>query len=385
MNLPSNERKNIGIITFTGACNYGAVLQAYALQQVLARYSKAPVTVPLYYPDCFLERYSLYPAQEWKTEMLLHGHVKTWLKHAYVMFVKSRRNAAFRRFLNKKMGVGKPCYSVDELERSTQHIDTWVTGSDQVWSPTCAHFDPVFFLDFKVKEGSRKFSYAASFGNITEAPAECRAEMCRRLEGYAAYSVREQAGADIVKKLTGREALVHCDPSLLLTAEEWERVASPARRKTPFILVYHVGSPESVLQEAADLSKQTGLPIVVLSSYFLWSNLRGNLQKAYGYKHAMYSSPTDFIALFRDARYVVTNSFHGTAFSLLFHKDFYTEIVNPAGKRNVRAVNLLETVGIMPGRRLDDPIPINWEQVDARLHELRLNSFHYLQHTVCGQ
>lgn len=377
--------RHIGIITFSGACNYGAVLQSYALRQVLMRFNGGSVEVPLYYPDYFLERYSQNLSKGWKLHSLLHGQVKEWLKHAYVKYVKSCRNAAFRRFLSKEMGIKKTCYSVNELECSTQHIDTWVSGSDQVWSPSCAFFDPVFFLDFKIKKGARKFSYAASFGNITEAPTECSAEMQRRLKGYSAYSVREQAGAEIVKTLTGQEALVHCDPSLLLTAEEWMRVASPTRKKSPFILVYHVGEPQGVLQEAANLSKQTGLPIVVLSSYFSWSNLRGNLQKTYGYKHAMYSSPADFIALFRDARYVLTNSFHGTAFSVLFHKDFYSEITNTAGKPNIRAVNLLQTVGIAPGRRVDDSTPIDWDQVDARLNELRLSSYDYLQHTICGR
>lgn len=374
--------RNIGIMTFTGACNYGAVLQCYALRQVLKRFNQGSVEAPLYYPEYFIERYSQHLTRGWQLNTLLRGHLKTWLKHAYVKCVKCRRNAAFHRFLHEKVEVPMPCYSVGEVEQATQHIDTWVTGSDQVWSPTCAFFDPVFFLDFKMKKGSRKFSYAASFGNITEVPEECHAEMRRRLEGYDAYSVREQAGADIVRNIIGKEAMVHCDPSLLLTAEEWESVASRTKRQG-YILVYHVTKHEPLLQEAVRLSEKTGLPVIVFTSYFGWRDLGGDMRRKYGYTPAMHSGPEDFIALFRDADYVITNSFHGTAFSLLFHKEFCSHTIDATGKRNERALNLLSAVGVDPDRRIGDA-SIDWQTVDARLASLRHAAFEYLQHKVCA-
>lgn len=375
--------RNIGIMTFTGACNYGAVLQSYALYQVLSRMNHGSVEVPLYYPDYFLKRYSQCLTRGWQLRLLLRGHLKSWLKNAYVKCVKSRRNVAFHRFLHEKIGVTRPCFSVNELEQISQHIDTWVTGSDQVWSPTCALFDPVFFLDFKMKKGCRKFSYAASFGNITAVPEACRPEMRRRLEGYNAYSVREKAGAEIVCNLTGKEAMVHCDPSLLLTAEEWKDVAS-CRKRQGYILVYHVTKHEPLLQEAARLREKTGLPIIVFTSYFDWRDLLGDLRRKYGYTPAMHGGPAEFLALFRDADYVITNSFHGTAFSLLFHKEFYSMTVDAAGKRNERALNLLSFVGVDPERRIGDS-PVDWKKVDARLASMRDAAFEYLRHNVCAE
>lgn len=378
----NHSQRKIALITFVGACNYGAALQGYALRTVLARLSGDAVVVPAYYPAYFVGQYRQTLVHGWKIALLLHLKWRTWWHEFCIKWSEVRRNLGFRRFVRRRIGADVMCRTGADIVAALPDTRIWVTGSDQVWSPTCAGFDPVFFLDLPLPEGSRKYSYAASLGNITEVPADICDEMKRRLKGYSAYSVREQVGADIVSRLTGQEVQVHCDPSLLLTADEWSNLA-PRKRKKGYILVYHVTKHEPLLQEAARLSEKTGLPVIVFSSYFGWQDIGGEMRRKYRYTPAMHSSPEDFVALFRDAAYVITNSFHGTAFSLLFHKEFFSLTVDADGKRNERAINLLESVGVDPNRRIGDA-PIDWQNVDVRMACLRRAAFEYLQRTVCA-
>lgn len=367
----------VGIVTFLRSCNYGAILQCYALNKTLTELGGESICVD-YWPEYFRKRYyaDKVPFQGFKKDKFDEWKRKRGLKK-----IKDVRNKKFEKFISKNITTTPfTAHTADEITKNDIGIRKWITGSDQVWNNKCAFFDPVFFLDIPLPEGSRKYSYAASFG-FKEIPEGMDDEYKRRLKGFARYSVREESGAEILNTLINEEASVHCDPTLLLTREQWEKIAS-SPRKDDYILIYHVTPPDWLLKQAVKLREKTGMKIVLLSPYFAYNAVLGTTVKKFGYEPAMTSSPEDFVSLFKNAKYVITNSFHGTVFSLIFHKEFWSQLKFVDGRENTRARNLLNKVGIT-GRNvwsqtdLQDT-PINWDKVDVVLEEIRKEGKEYL-------
>lgn len=372
----------IGIVTFARTSNYGAALQCYALNRALATLGGNPVTVD-YWPEYFRVRYYIDKVPfVWSWE----GY-REWRRRREVKRIKDRRNKKFENFIQSSITLAGPtARSTEELSANLRSSDIrkWVVGSDQVWSNTCARFDPTYFLDIDLPAGSKKYSYAASFG-MNQIPDELKEEYARRLAGYSKYSVREQSGVGMINELMPAEVNVHCDPTLILTADEWKKIASPAR-KEKYILIYHVMNPARLLNKAAELSKETGLKVILFTPYFNYLAIKGKKIKEYGYEPAMDSSPQDFVSLFLNAEYVLTNSFHGTVFSILFHKKFWSQTQLVEGKPNTRSINLLEKVGIK-GRDIfhNKPLahtPIDWDTADAAIAAMRQDALGYLKSIV---
>jgi len=374
--------KKIGIVTFVRTGNYGAALQCYALNRAVAAVGGEPVTMD-YWPEYFRVRYYIDKVPfVWSME----GY-REWRRRMIVKRIKDRRNKRFEKFIENNIKLSKPtAHNAAELSAvmSETGITKWITGSDQVWSDTCARFDPTYFLDLELPPGSQKYSYAASFG-MGQLPDDKKDEYKRRLAGYTRYSVREQSGVGMINELFPADVNVHCDPTLLLTADEWKKVAS-APRKDKYILIYHVMNPARLLNKAAELSKQTGLKVILFTPYFNYLAIKGKKIEEYGYEPAMDSSPQDFVSLFLNAEYVLTNSFHGTVFSVLFHKNFWSQTQLIEGKPNTRSINLLEKLGIK-GRDIfhNKPLadtPIDWARAESALAEMRADALRYLKDVV---
>lgn len=374
--------KKIGILTFHRACNYGAVLQCYALNKTLEHLGANPTTID-YFPEYFKSRY--YPTLEPFSLI----HFTSWIRKRKIVKLKDERNKKFEHFVQKELNIHpNTAHNLQELQTIVKSSDirTWISGSDQVWSDTCAKFDPAFFLDFELPKNSEKYSYAASFG-INQIPEELQIEYQKRLEGYKHYSVRERSGIDIINQLQLGNATEHCDPTLLLKAEDWKKIASEPKQAEPYILIYHVKKADLLLKKAAELRKKTGLNVVYLSSYFSHSTISGKQYKKYRYTPVMDSSPQDFVSLFANARYVITNSFHGTVFSILFHKNFWTQLNLTEEKINERAKNLLDKLGITSRWLIDESTPlvetyIDWNAIDQKVDELRNVAKNYLSNII---
>lgn len=371
--------KKIGILTFVRPCNYGAALQCYALNRALSTLGATPVTLD-YWPTYFRNRYYPKPIP---FKFSFSGF-KKWRRQNVVLRTKTSRNRKFEHFIEKNICLTSPtAHNAWELEEllKTSDIRKWIVGSDQVWSNKCAYFDPVYFLDIQLPTGSRKYSYAASFG-MSEIPDEMKEEYKRRLQGYSRYSVREQSGISMIQELLPADVRVHCDPTMLLSANEWSEIASPAPKKR-YILIYHVMKPDYLLEKAAELSKKTGLDVILFTPYFSYKEISGRKTKKMGYRQAMKSSPQEFLSLIKNAEYVLTNSFHGTVFSAIFHKNFWSQVDLVEGKVNNRSANLLLKLGIT-NRELsqNQPLietPIDWNKVDTSLEDMKKDALSYLR------
>lgn len=284
--------------------------------------------------------------------------------------VKLRKHAVFDQFRADRLWLSSPV-GPEEVHRAGQDYAILVAGSDQVWSPRFSGRDETYLLGFV--EGERRYSYAASIGE-NELDAADRQRLCRALGEFACVSVRERQTARLLEEM-GVPSRVDVDPTLLMGKAFWEGVAQ-APGRDGYILVYTIQPPCRLLDYARALAERTGREVVYLNN-----ERRGNRD----FRHARYSTPEEFLGWFRDADYVLTNSFHGTAFSVVFSKRFKVE-VETMGRRNARAEALLEqceltdaTLGASPR---DWEFAYDWDCAKEKLEDATRDSQAYLASIV---
>lgn len=355
--------KKAGIVTFHRALNYGAVLQAYALQKTVTELGCECEVVDYLSPKITLD---YKPFRIYKNDLL-----KSFAKSCVMCRRRAKRFRAFQSFFNNYIVKSKTSYTPETISSAKSEYDIFISGSDQVWSPRCVGFDPVYFLTFA--DDAQKYSYAASFA-VPNLPSEQIEEYKKRLSGFQKFSVREQSGVKLVKELTGRDAETHLDPSLLLSAEQWSKIAVRKVDK-PYLLIFTANPQISLISFAKKLAKEKGLDI-----YYL--NDAPHLKKD-GINYVVAPTVEEFVGYFKNAEYVVTNSFHGTAFSVIFRKNLFVEFKNKHG-RNIRSEGLLNSLGInreiIDGNA--DETPIDWTAVDKKLSAQREASLCYLKSIV---
>ncbi len=366
----------IAIITFHRAYNYGAVLQCYALYHTLEKLGHECYVLD-YWPKYFYNQYYMHA-----NFSLMHPPIKTWINHFKTKRVLAIRNQGFEDFLQNHLKL-VPVEIRDEcVEVKNKKFDLYITGSDQVWNDRCARFDRNYFLDFPCAKLSARASYAASFG-MQQIPVNLKTEYRKRLSDFVAYSVRENEGKNILKDLLGVNASVNCDPTLLLDKGEWDHIAQNDKVDSePYVLVYYVTLTEELQKKASDYAKTKGYKLVILPCNMSMDVLQGKRDRQFNPELHISASPTDFLALFKNACYIFTNSFHGTVFSLLNHKQFYSKIALGAQKRNHRVLNLLYQVGLISLDFDKDAFCtddyINWSLVDKKIKDMRDEGWKYL-------
>lgn len=354
--------KKIGILTFHRAVNYGAQLQAYALQRTVSELGA----------DCELIDY-ICPAitKPYKPFNIKKSKPLQSFAKSCIMFNRRRKkNKSFESFQNKIV-KSKEQYTPETISQVKDKYDLFITGSDQVFSPWCVDFDPAYFLTFA--EDRKKYSYAASFAT-KEIPEDKKEEFSRRLSGFQKISVREKEGVRLVKELCGKPAEINLDPTLLLGADKWSEIAQ-APANEPYVLIYTVMPQISLVDFARKLAKEKNMKIIFLSDAPHFPNKNIECVRA--------SSVESFIGYIKNASYVVSNSFHATAFSVIFHRSMFIEFQNKIN-RNVRSESFLGELGISRG--IDsgnaEETEIDWNDVDKKLGVQRQKSLDYLKSII---
>lgn len=352
--------KKIGILTFHRALSYGAMLQAYAFQNFMFELGINNEIVD-YTCKYMVDHYQ-------KNFRVTNGNpIKGlgWNLLTLKGTIKERKTRD--EFVKKHLKLSKS-YSAENIHSATDNYSAFISGSDQVWSPTCVGFDPVYFLTFA--KPSQKYSYSASIATKT-IPDNLKAEFTNRLKDFQSYSLREQSGAEIVKNLTGKDAFVNVDPTLLLTKEKWDQLATDVLDE-PYIFLFTIHKPVKLMEYALELGKKTGLKVIYLNKLKI-------------HKGVEYMDPVTadkFLGLIKNASYVCTNSFHGTAFSVIYHKNFVVE-THTAKNKNIRSEEFLKQLGLAerilnPECTTDITAKSNWNYVDDKLQEEREKSKEYL-------
>lgn len=326
----------VATITFQNTNNYGATLQCFALHRTL-KILGAETEVVQYNSPYLNKPYKIRALKE-------KGFIRFVLGNIWTL-MRTPRNKNFAEFNKKNIAFTRTVdsYTIASLEPD---FDLFITGSDQVWNGNLSGHDPIYFLNF-IKENKKKGSYAASFGFVN-IPKEDYDWYKEQLTGFRYYNVRETSGQKIVKELTGCEAKLTIDPTLLLEQNEWKKVMKVPNIKGSYILVYQISPSRKLSEIVANLRVKTGYKVVAIPFVMDWR---------YKFKSMFSIGPAEFLGLFCNASYVVTDSFHGTAFSLIFNKKFWTL----SSRKESRITSLLDILG------LDDRILYSDEPVNIDL------------------
>ena len=359
--------KKIGIMTFHSALNYGAILQAYALQTFLEELDFDVRIVNYRCP--FIEKcYRPFFVSDGK---YLNAFVRGICFGNTIKLKKKR----FVCFTAKYLKLSETYYDLPSMEHISKEYDYFVSGSDQVWSPISANFDGAYFLPFA--EDNQKISYAASIGT-SKLSDEVKLEMKKRLKGFSCLSVRENSAKALLQEFDcRRQILVHVDPTLLLRKDQWEKLAAANILSEDYILIYNVEKPVKDVEFAKKYARDHKLKIVYINDR--------TLRKDNEIQYVEAPSPDVFLSLFANAKVIVTNSFHGTVFSVIFKKTFYVELENEK-QYNVRVADLLKELKIS-GRDIGEKnfagdSDIDWKDLDHTLEIKRGEAFKYFNEVL---
>ena len=377
----------IGIITILKVNNYGAELQAYATQAALRRLGyDAEIIDYLFYknpghiPTAKSAPLFKFPLKKRLAERLYPIIAK--MRSSGNGDAAKRRAGRFASFHERNTSMSATYRTIDDLYGAKLDYDVYLTGSDQVWNPGIYSSVDPYFLGF-APEGCRRVAYAASFG-VSSIPEDAREYYGSRLKRYDAIGVREKGAVEMVRGLSGREAQWVLDPTLLLTSDQWARVASPVGADQPYILIYELTPCPYIRRLAEHISASKGWKIVRVCKSAAIEDKDGKIDNITD------AGPAEFIGLFARAGYVVTNSFHGTAFALNFGRQFYT--VLPLRKQNnSRQRSLLELFGLTSRLLVEgDELPdvareVDYKAVDALLDSERAKSLKFLKGAIDGR
>lgn len=325
--------KKIAILTINDYNNYGNRLQNYATQEVIKSFGYEVETVvhELSIRNNNLEKKSKIQKIWEKSLKEILISLKYRINKNKISYYKNKRITAFKEFTNSYIHETKFSISDEYIpEGLAESYDYFVTGSDQVWNPIFRFGSPIDFLTFAPK--NKRIAYAPSFG-ISKIPSEYIEQYKKWLIEIPQLSVREHAGAKIIKELTGKDAVVLVDPTLMLSKEKWLSIAKPSKYKPDgkYLLTYFLGGvPKEYKSKIYGIAKMYNLKVVNLA----------DMRKPEIYV----TDPCEFIDFINSASLFCTDSFHGVVFSILLERPFI--VFDRAGSlpsMNSRIETLLST------------------------------------------
>jgi len=326
----------VATITFHHAYNFGSALQAYALQEYVKKIgSENGVQIDYKIIDFYTKKqealYSVYKSVKDPKNI-----IKNLIAFPYADRLKEK-NSRFEGFLKTRCELTTRFTTEEELTKFYPEADCYLSGSDQLWNVRANDFSPVFYFNF-LPDYCRRISYAASLGPLAIDWSKYDSDGCKKaLSKFSHISVREQGSKNNIAAISNVECQIHVDPTLLLKMDVWRKIQSDANyREGQYILLYCLEPTKEQLKMADAISKKLRLPIVVLR-YNNKNDMFNHFVKRYD------AGPEDFLAYIDHAALVLSSSFHGTAFSLIYHKPFYCF----QGMKDNRICSILEKTGMV--------------------------------------
>ena len=354
----------IGIITFHFPLNYGATLQAYALQHCLEHMGHQAEIID-YQPAYHTQKYN------WRWSHF--GINDSNLRYLAL-------NRGFKRFCKRYLKTSRLYTSYEDLQRDPPEADAYICGSDQIWCPHISNGDPAYFLDF-APEGTKRIAYAPSFG-VAQISEKDMQNMAGYLKKFDRISSRELSGKKLVGEMTGLDVDCVVDPTFLI--EDYHSITTAPKIKKDYILEVILQPSQLLESTARSLAAKTGLPIIRVYGFAFkrWKYQGRNL----------YPGPDGYVGLMQNAKYVVTNSFHATVFSLIFKRPFFVVALSGSvTSKSTRMTELLQPVRI-PDRfleKLDEENfqklidrSIDWDAVHEQIHRQREVSVAFLKESL---
>lgn len=353
----------IGILTFYAADNYGALFQALASKYYLMSLGHEVYIIDHLGNDKFTIPFTL-------KGLSFTTNIKYCCKQIIKYPFLRSRYKYFSNFVNKYI---KP-YS-GNWESYPNDFDCFYVGSDQVWNPKYTnHYIPFFFCQFSGSQGKKCIAYSASMG-INYIPENLHSELEQYLKKFSAISVREESTKKLISPLVNIPVEVTIDPTFLLSKEQWLKYfpEKPINNKVPYVLIFEVCHSELTDKLAKVISLKYNCKIKKISSGIKFKDKRS-------YKT---TDPYNFINIIANAKFVITTSFHGTAFSLICKTPFYSISTN---SNDTRIKDLLKKCGTE--HRLINKIPteindhLDWNNITQKLNAYIKVSQDYIERAL---
>ena len=348
----------IGILTFHCAHNYGAVLQCYALQEVLKRMGHE-VEVIDYRPKYLLQPYKVFDTSRFvsKKGMKL---IKAIIKEFLLLNKRIGRYNAFRCFIKRRLNLSSKVID----KNIPSKYDAYIFGSDQIWNTQITHGDSIFFGNFPFEKGNKRYvAYAASTGLEDIFLRGSMVDSYRQLlHNFDFISVRENQTISQLQSLTDKRIELVLDPTLLLSAQSWDAIVERPRINKKYVLIYQVRIDKNISVIANRIAKEIGAIVVEVSAW---------LQPFHGSNVYQCETPEEFIGWIKHSACVVTTSFHGTVFSLIYNCPFY--YVDFENSKDYRVKSLLSEL------KLENRIILGNEKEKFFPLEIEYNTLFYKQ------
>lgn len=360
----------VGILTFPNSVSYGACLQMIALQNTVRRMGHEVEIIHYHNPYMKAEKHT--DKGRHPLKRALQRHIRRLLHW--------RLYARFSCF-ERQHAVRYPAHAFTDKSRLPEigrRYDAVICGSDQVWSPYITDMDISYFLDF-CGEGTQRVAYAPSFG-VVKFPDGFEERIAPELAKFHALSARELPGKELVERLTGRETALVVDPTWLVDAADWVAMEQPHPAATgDYVLYFVVNQSRELLARCKAFAKQHGLKVVMVGG----NPVAAAKNKDPMLSYAMDVGPEQWLYLIHHARYVFTNSFHGTAFSVLFERDVYVQVPNHNGSRLRQVLESfgMESREVREGEELTESA-VDYEKVRKLFAELKDKSLTYLKNAL---
>lgn len=381
--------KKIGILTFHGADNFGCVLQCMALQNaVKTLYPDAKVEIINYVMHNLSEKQLLIDKKQYEEIKKKFGQkaaVSRVMENLKTLMGRMQRIRKFQTFRKNELNLSGTVFS-EEDKLAGFDFDVIIVGSDQVWNWRLVKNQEKIFCLEGVHTDTRKVSYAASTGHSRFGEQET-AWFQEHIAGMDTISIREKSARAAIQKITGKKVSVCLDPTMLHDAEYWRSIEKKPKGmgNRKYVFMYGLGYAFCKEQEmeacrlAKEIAEKEG--ILVIHSYY------GAYRKRFDAtaKHCYYQGPYEFLWLMDHAEYVINCSYHGTVFSVIFKKPFYSY---STGGNSARMEDLVQTLGI-EDRYLDTAFDVNhvdwaidWKKVDDNWNRERQYSLNYLKEAI---
>ncbi len=354
--------RETGILTFHCADSYGAMLQAYGLKRYLTGKGLKAHVIP-YEPIFMTGRHWWIPYVPLGSPLKIVGWgLYKWkcnLREGRSFFVRRANMRSFRKRYLVEKGQKKMFFTYQLRRLPYQY---YIVGSDQIWNPrvTCG-LRAVYFGAFPNSKKAKVIAYAASLGSRS-LPTEYEKEFSKLIKHVDAVSVRENAAVTCVSKFYPGEVLMVPDPVFLLKRKEWQRIEKLPDREG-YIVVFITEKNDELFEYAKELSKSRGLPVVEIGN--------GIDIAEKSFETVRTAGPQEFLGYIHKADYVITNSFHGTAFSIIFEKRFTVFGHSGAGERihNILQVCGLESRLYQKNNNAEIDEDIDWNRVEKRIED----------------
>ncbi len=323
-------KKKIGTITFHSSYNHGSVLQAYALQEYILdqfgqQYDYQIINLRTKrQKDLYNKPYGFYDAKSMIKKIVYFKYKRLFLK----------RKGRYETFLKNNLHLTTEYENLNELKKANLNFDFLISGSDQIWNYTILDFDWAFFLEFG-DDKAKRLSYAASFGpKPLDCSQETKSRLQKDLKRYSSISVREHGSLNNLKKIMNideNKVSINADPTLLLDKSSWDKLVESPIEKGDYIFLYDLKNKKEAYDIAKKLSKQYRLPIIVVKEKAQLIMPHRNIKKRYD------AGPIEFLNYIKYAKIVISTSFHGNVFSIIFNKPFLAV----GGNKDFRINNIL--------------------------------------------